>query len=66
MSLNLKETLLQGSHGSVPTKTFIGNKSRNKVVEAARKRFELGDVINMLNDIDSLVLVMVMDGVITV
>lgn len=41
------------SHGNVTTKIFIGNKSRNKEAEAARKRFGLGDEENMLLNIGS-------------
>lgn len=43
----------RGSHGNAATKTFIGNESRNKEAEAARKRFMLGHKENMLVDIGS-------------
>lgn len=46
-------TAERGSHGNVTTKIFIGNKSRNKEAEAARKRFGLGDEENMLLNIGS-------------
>lgn len=46
-------TAERGFHGNVTTKIFIGNKSRNKEAEAARKRFGSGDEENMLLNIGS-------------